>query len=119
MPFGPEDVFFAQCPPNNKTIVENKAYNLPRCHQVNDPRTCSVHIKHNRLWKGDFFKMKDAYCTEGVPSGSAIKNPPTVQDIQETQVLSLGQEDSLGEEMATHSNILARKILWTEEPGEL
>ena len=63
--------------------------------------------------------MKDAYCTEGFPSGSAIKNPPTVQDIQETQVLSLGQEDSLGEEMATHSNILARKILWTEEPGEL
>ena len=28
MPFGPEDVFFAQCPPNNKTTVENKAYNL-------------------------------------------------------------------------------------------
>ena len=33
--------------------------------------------------------------------------------------LSLGQEDSLEEEMATHSNILAWKIPWTEEPGGL
>ena len=30
---------------------------------------------------------------------------------------SLGQEDPLQEEMASHSSILARKILWTEEPG--
>ena len=63
--------------------------------------------------------MKDAYCTEGFPRGSVIKNLPTVQDIQETQVRSLGQEDSLEEEMATHSNILAGKILFTEEPGGL
>ena len=35
------------------------------------------------------------------------------------QVLSLGQEDPLEEEMATHSNILARRILWTEEPSGL
>ena len=34
-------------------------------------------------------------------------------------VRSLGQEDSLEEEMATHSSILARKIPWTEEPGRL
>ena len=32
-------------------------------------------------------------------------------------VLSLGQEDPLEEEMATHSSILAWRILWTEEPG--
>ena len=32
---------------------------------------------------------------------------------------SLGQEDHLEEEMATHSSILAQKILWTEEPGGL
>ena len=36
----------------------------------------------------------------------------------ETQVQSLGQED-LEKEMATHSNILAWKIPWTEEPGKL
>ena len=36
---------------------------------------------------------------------------------QETQVSFLGQEDPLEEEMATHSNILAWRIPWTEEPG--
>ena len=35
------------------------------------------------------------------------------------QVLSLGQEDPLEEEMATHSSILAWKISWTEEPDGL
>jgi len=39
--------------------------------------------------------------------------------MRETQVQSLGQEDPLEKEMATHSNILAWKILWTEEPGRL
>ena len=39
--------------------------------------------------------------------------------MQETQVQSLDQEDSLEEEMATHSSILAWKIPWTEEPGGL
>ena len=39
--------------------------------------------------------------------------------VQETQVQSLGQEDSLVTEMATHSTILAWKILWTEKPGGL
>ena len=37
----------------------------------------------------------------------------------ETWVRSLGQEDPLEKEMATHSSILAWRIPWTEEPGEL
>ena len=37
--------------------------------------------------------------------------------IQETRVQSLGQEDPLEKEMATHSSILAWEIPWTEEPG--
>ena len=37
----------------------------------------------------------------------------------ETQVRSLGWEDLLEEEMATHSSILAWRIPWTEEPGRL
>ena len=45
-----------------------------------------------------------------------IKNPPK---IWETWVESLGQEDSLEKEMATHSSILAWKIPWMEEPGRL
>ena len=39
--------------------------------------------------------------------------------IWETQVRSLGWEDCLEKEMATHSGILAWRILWTEEPGRL
>ena len=39
--------------------------------------------------------------------------------MQGTGVRSLGQEDPLEKEMATHSSILAWEILWTEEPGEL
>ena len=37
----------------------------------------------------------------------------------ESRIQSLGQEDSLQKEMATHSSILAWKIAWTEEPGGL
>ena len=39
--------------------------------------------------------------------------------MQQTQVQSLGQEDPLEEEMATHSSILAWRIPWTEEPSSL
>ena len=45
-----------------------------------------------------------------------VKNLPVMQ---KTQIRSLGQEDSLEEEMATYSSILARRILWIEEPGGL
>ena len=45
-----------------------------------------------------------------------VKNLPA---IQETQVQSLGQEDSLEKGMATHSSILAWRIPWTEESGGL
>ena len=42
-----------------------------------------------------------------------------MKEKQETRVQSLGQEDPLEEEMATHSSILAWKIPRTEEPGRL
>ena len=45
-----------------------------------------------------------------------IKNFPAMQ---ETRVRSLGREDPLEKGMATHSTILAWRILWTEEPGWL
>ena len=45
-----------------------------------------------------------------------VKNLPAMQ---ETQVQSLGQEDPLEKEMATHFIILAWRIPWTEEPGRL
>ena len=45
-----------------------------------------------------------------------VKNLPAKK---ETEVQSLGREDPLGKEMATHSGILAWEIPWTEEPGGL
>ena len=58
----------------------------------------------------------------GFPSDSEVKNLPLMQEpqeTQETQVWSLGQEDPLEEEMATHSSIFDWSILWTEEPGKV
>ena len=46
----------------------------------------------------------------------SVKNLPAVQ---ETRVRSLGREDPLEKEMATHPSILAWRIPWTEEPGGL
>jgi len=48
-----------------------------------------------------------------------VKNLHAMQETQETQVQSLGQEDPLEESMATHSSILGGKISWIEEPGGL
>ena len=51
----------------------------------------------------------------GFPGRSAVKNSPAM----ETRVQSLCQEDPLGNEMATHSSILAWRILWTGEHSRL
>ena len=48
-----------------------------------------------------------------------VKNPPANARDIETWVQSLGWEDPLEEDMVTHSSILAGRIPWTEEPGEL
>ena len=61
-------------------------------------------------------KKKKVECIYSFPGGSVVKNPPAVW---ETWVQSLGQKDSLEEEMATPSSILAWKIPQTEEPGRL
>ena len=45
-----------------------------------------------------------------------VKHLPTMR---ETWIQSLGQEDLLEKEMATHSSVLAWKIPWTEKPGGL
>ena len=48
-----------------------------------------------------------------------VKNLPAMQEMPDTRVQSLRQEDPLEEGMATHSSILGGKIPWTEEPGGL
>ena len=52
----------------------------------------------------------------GFPSGSAVKNPPAMQEMW---VRSLDQGDPLEKGMATLSSILAWEIPWMEEPGRL
>ena len=53
----------------------------------------------------------------GFAAGSVVKNLPVLQETQEMWVQSLGWKDTLNEETATHSSILAWKIPWTEELG--
>ena len=48
-----------------------------------------------------------------------VKNPPANAGDVRMEVQSLGREDPLEEEMATHSSILAWRTPWTEEPGGL
>ena len=52
----------------------------------------------------------------GFPGGSGARNPPAML---EDQFPSLGWDDPLEKEMAIHSSIPAREILWTEKPGGL
>ena len=52
----------------------------------------------------------------GFPGGTVVKKLPAMQ---ETWVQSLGQEDPLEKEIATHFSILAWRIPWMEEPGRL
>ena len=67
----------------------------------------------------EFFFLESQRPRKGFPDGSAVKNPPVMQETWEMWVQSLGREDPLEEEMATHSSIVAWKIQWTEQPGGL
>ena len=57
--------------------------------------------------------------TVGFLGCSVVKNPPAMHKSQETWVRSLGQENPLEAEIATHSSILVWRIPWTWEPGGL
>ena len=63
---------------------------------------------------GESFKREGTYAHSLV-----VQMVKHLSTMQETQVQSLGWEDLLEKEMATHSSILAWKIPWTEEPGGL
>ena len=63
-----------------------------------------------------FYQFSTA--TLGFPGGPEVKSPHPPAEWK-TWVRSLGQEDPLEEEMATHSSALAWKVPWAEEPGGL
>ena len=59
-----------------------------------------------------YIVMTDScFCEELIRMAQTVKSLPAMQG---TRVRSLGQEDSLEKEMATHSSILAWRIPWTE-----
>ena len=60
--------------------------------------------------------IRGAFGSRTSPVAQMVKSLPTMR---ETWVPSLGREDLLEKEMATHSSTLAWNILWTEEPGRL
>ena len=62
---------------------------------------------------------RDITCSGCFPNGSAVKNLPAMQETQDLWVWSLGREDPLEKEMATHSSIFAWEIPLSEEPGRL
>ena len=81
----------------------------------------SITILHFLIKTPNILASNTKFCTkfhtyEGFASGSVVKNPP---EMQETQVQSLGWEDLLEKEMATHSSILAWEIPRTEQPNRL
>ena len=65
-------------------------------------------------------KVREAYTDKWASQVAHwVKNLPAMQKIQETRVQSLGLEELLEEDVATHSRILTWRIPWTEEPCRL
>ena len=74
------------------------------------PHSQSTHNRRGRGEREHVFRMKGR--EEGFPPAQTVKNLPAM-------VQTLGQEDPLEKEMATHSSIFAWRIPCTEEPGGL
>ena len=70
--------------------------------------------KHHKLLL--LYLLLLLFMTAGLPGDLAVKNMPAKQQMK---FQSLGQKDPPEKEMATHSNILAWEIPWTEDPGRL
>ena len=73
----------------------------------------------SEIWQKKANFLEWAELGEGFPGGASGKEPSANAEDEKMRVQSLGQEDSLEKDMATHSSFLAWKILWTEEPGGL
>ena len=83
------------------------------CNNIIQRFTLNFHLYYNLVSGQSLnFKLWLLYY-QGPSSGSVVMNLPAVQKTQETWIQSLGWDDPLEEEMATHSSILAWTILWT------
>ena len=84
-----------------------------------DPQSGVGHprgLQHDQCWVGLKGCNFNSLTVCSLQVAQTVKHLPTMWEIW---VQSLGQEDLLEKEMATHSNILAWKIPWTEDPGRL
>ena len=86
---------------------------LSRGPRLTVPSKANI-LKQSEVWGFNFYPALSNNWASLV--AHTVKSLPTVQ---KTRVQSLGQEDSLEKEMATHSSILAWRIPWTEKPGRL
>ena len=94
----------------HRLVASGGSHPLPfrvRLGQVHPVRAKRLSVELNLVWP------------QGFPGGSAVENLPTVQQTREMQFQSPAREEPLEEGMATHPNILARRIPRTEEPGGL
>ena len=80
---------------------------------------CIVHEGHKESDKTERLSLSLSTFFQGFPGSSVVKNLPTIQETGVHTGSFLGREDPLEKEMATHDNILAWEIPWTEEPGRL
>ena len=74
-------------------------------------------VSESRTLLSDFYFHR--VIIRSFPDGSEIENLPAMQETQEIRVQSLGREETMEKEMATHSSIVAYKIPWAEKPGRL
>ena len=71
------------------------------------------------MWNNVFILVGHILRTEASQVVLVVRTQLPMQETQETQVQSLGQEDPLEEDTSTQSSILAWRIQWTEKPGGL
>ena len=111
---GTQDVTFPPMP--WATVINDSQISLPpNPHVAPDSETALQEITTSELHVG-MGKLPSSNEENSLPGGSVVKNLPAKQEMQ---VQSLGWEDALEKEMATHSSILAWRIPWTEECGGL
>ena len=100
---------------NNKNFMLQEDFNNPKTLKFQKENT----LESSPTLYPNFFELVNfftAFGHGGFPGSSVVKN---LFAMQETQVWSLGWENPLEKEMATHSSILVWETPWSEEPGRL
>ena len=97
-------------------LISNTRSEISEILQMCVPRLPNLNVFSNNLWVHMNWISHSIFSFWASLVAQMVNNPPAML---ETWVQSLSWEDPLEEGMATHSSILAWRIPWTEEPGEL